>query len=131
MRSCVLQSTNYCELDWGRCILWGKGDMKDTHIEPSFHTRARLQLWSCVSKNGQSQGSGQGWTSTHQSPREDRRVGGWEKLLHLVFGLAILLFDVPFTCLLPILKYVKNFDKIPGSNVFFQEYTRCHNGTSL
>ncbi len=73
MRSYVLQSTNYCELDWGRRILWGKGDMKDTHIEPSFHKRARLKLWSCVSKNGQSQGSWQGWTSTHQSPRED----GW------------------------------------------------------
>jgi len=83
MRSCVLQSTNYSELDWRRCILC----MKYTHIEPSFHTRACLQLWSCVSKNGQSQGSGQGWTSTHQSPREDRRVGGWQKLLHLVLGL--------------------------------------------
>jgi hypothetical protein len=54
-------------------------------------------------------------------------VGGWEKLLHLVFGLAIL----PFTWLLPILKYVKNFNKIPGSKVFFQEYTKCHIGTSL
>lgn len=39
-RSYVLQSTNYCELDWGRCILRGKGDMKYTHIEPSFHTKA-------------------------------------------------------------------------------------------
>jgi hypothetical protein len=58
-------------------------------------------------------------------------VGGWEKLLHLVFGLAILSFDLLFTCLLPILKNKKNFHKIPGSKVFFQEYTRCHNGTSL
>ncbi len=33
MRSYVLQSTKYFELDWGRLTLRGKGDMKYTHIE--------------------------------------------------------------------------------------------------
>jgi hypothetical protein len=73
MRSCVLQLTNYCELDWGRPHIAGKG-WHEVHTYWTFfpHESSPPTLVMGEQK-GQSQGSGgQGWTSTHESPMEDR-----------------------------------------------------------